>query len=387
MRLRAADGVRDRRRRLARRGAGRASGGPDGPEDSLPKEIARGILGSVPTIAGAGLTAPIAYRWKTQINENAKSPAFSHELPEMDHNEIVGWEGAGDLGPFSLDPARRRRPAPARAPPDRADAVGRRAERAADLPRRDAGPQRGRARVLARAARRPRLGLPRRAAGDRPGAGRPSSIASRSSSPSASDRRFGQSPMNLLDPVKWGAQAAFTVTATAVKVGVERRQDRRAAARPRPTATTQRFAAGGRRPPQGAARRRPAPTPVTRRGRRASPSPAPSPRATRARPRDVAPEPRSRRRRAAAAGRQRQHRRRRAEVVETEGAAAPGATLRVEAPWDGYDEMKAAEIVERVRESPTTPTKAVVRLYERTQQEAQVGPRRRRRTQTLTQPC
>ena len=53
------------------------SGGPDGPEDSLPKEIARGLLGSVPVIAGAGLTAPIAYRWKTQVNENAKSPAFS----------------------------------------------------------------------------------------------------------------------------------------------------------------------------------------------------------------------------------------------------------------------------------------------------------------------
>jgi glucose/mannose-6-phosphate isomerase len=76
--------------------------GPDGADDTLPKEIARGLLGSVPLIAGAGLTAPIAYRWKTQLNQNAKSPAFSHELPELDHNEIVGWEGVGDLGPFSL---------------------------------------------------------------------------------------------------------------------------------------------------------------------------------------------------------------------------------------------------------------------------------------------
>jgi glucose/mannose-6-phosphate isomerase len=76
--------------------------GPEGPDDALPKEIARGIHGSVPVIAGAGITSPIAYRWKTQINENAKSPAFSHELPELDHNEIVGWDGVGDLGPFSL---------------------------------------------------------------------------------------------------------------------------------------------------------------------------------------------------------------------------------------------------------------------------------------------
>jgi glucose/mannose-6-phosphate isomerase len=55
----------------------------------------------VPQIAGAGLTAPIAYRWKTQLNENAKMPAFSNELPELDHNEIVGWEGAAGLARFS----------------------------------------------------------------------------------------------------------------------------------------------------------------------------------------------------------------------------------------------------------------------------------------------
>ncbi|HEX3520411.1 MAG TPA: bifunctional phosphoglucose/phosphomannose isomerase [Solirubrobacteraceae bacterium] len=78
-----------------------AEWGPDAPEGSLAKEVARGLLGSTPVIAGAGLTTPIAYRWKTQINENAKQPAFWHELPELDHNEIVGWEGAGDVGRFS----------------------------------------------------------------------------------------------------------------------------------------------------------------------------------------------------------------------------------------------------------------------------------------------
>ena len=74
---------------------------PDGPDDSLPKEIARGLQDTVPQVAGAGLTAPIAYRWKTQINENAKVPSFAVELPELDHNEIEGWEGAAELGPFS----------------------------------------------------------------------------------------------------------------------------------------------------------------------------------------------------------------------------------------------------------------------------------------------
>src|SRR3954447_14057122 len=75
--------------------------GPDAPEDSLAKSIARRMHGTIPLIAGAGLTTPIAYRWKTQINENAKVHAFAHELPELDHNEIVGWSGVEGLGPFS----------------------------------------------------------------------------------------------------------------------------------------------------------------------------------------------------------------------------------------------------------------------------------------------
>jgi len=75
--------------------------GPDAPEDSLAKEVARGLFGTTPVIAGAGLTNPIAYRWKTQINENAKQPCFSHELPELDHNELAGWEGAHEVGRFS----------------------------------------------------------------------------------------------------------------------------------------------------------------------------------------------------------------------------------------------------------------------------------------------
>ena len=78
-----------------------AEWGPDSAEDSLAKEVARGLHGTIPVIAGARLTTPIAYRWKTQINENAKQPCFWNELPELDHNEIAGWEGARDVGRFS----------------------------------------------------------------------------------------------------------------------------------------------------------------------------------------------------------------------------------------------------------------------------------------------
>lgn len=59
-------------------------------------EIADALDGAVPCVYGADLTAPVCYRWKCQLNENAKLPAFSHELPEADHNEIVGWESGSD---------------------------------------------------------------------------------------------------------------------------------------------------------------------------------------------------------------------------------------------------------------------------------------------------
>jgi glucose/mannose-6-phosphate isomerase len=55
--------------------------------------IAEQLEGSIPVIYGANLTVPVAVRWKTQINENAKLPAFMSELPEADHNEIAGWHG------------------------------------------------------------------------------------------------------------------------------------------------------------------------------------------------------------------------------------------------------------------------------------------------------
>jgi glucose/mannose-6-phosphate isomerase len=64
-------------------------------------ELAAQLEGSIPVIYGADLTVPVAARWKTQINENAKLPAFAAELPEADHNEIAGWQGARESGRLS----------------------------------------------------------------------------------------------------------------------------------------------------------------------------------------------------------------------------------------------------------------------------------------------
>ncbi len=69
------------------------------------KDLALKLVGRIPIIYGGHLLgATAAYRFKCDINEYGKIPAFSHALPEMDHNEIVGWSkvGAAIGAPFVL---------------------------------------------------------------------------------------------------------------------------------------------------------------------------------------------------------------------------------------------------------------------------------------------
>jgi glucose/mannose-6-phosphate isomerase len=62
------------------------------------RELARRIGRSVPLVYGGGaLGAVAAYRWKCDINENAKSPAFWAAYPELTHNEVCGWGQHGDV--------------------------------------------------------------------------------------------------------------------------------------------------------------------------------------------------------------------------------------------------------------------------------------------------
>jgi glucose/mannose-6-phosphate isomerase len=65
-------------------------------DDDRAAPLADAIGDRVPVIYGAELTAPVAYRWKTQVNENVNAHAFSSELPEADHNEIEGWSPGDD---------------------------------------------------------------------------------------------------------------------------------------------------------------------------------------------------------------------------------------------------------------------------------------------------
>lgn len=51
-------------------------------------------LGDRPTVIhGQGATLPVARRWATQFNENAKRFAFPAEMPEASHNLIEAWVG------------------------------------------------------------------------------------------------------------------------------------------------------------------------------------------------------------------------------------------------------------------------------------------------------
>lgn len=64
------------------------------------KRIARALDGFAVHVWGSqGPLAVAASRWKAQLNENAKLPASSAQLPELAHNEVVGY----DLGHPNLD--------------------------------------------------------------------------------------------------------------------------------------------------------------------------------------------------------------------------------------------------------------------------------------------
>jgi glucose/mannose-6-phosphate isomerase len=70
---------------------------PESPTAQNPaKELARALCGRLPFIFGSNAAmGVVATRWRTQLNENSKVLAASQVFPELNHNEIVGWEMAG----------------------------------------------------------------------------------------------------------------------------------------------------------------------------------------------------------------------------------------------------------------------------------------------------
>jgi glucose/mannose-6-phosphate isomerase len=64
---------------------------------NLPKALAQDLHRTFPVIYGVqDFSDVVAYRWRTQFNENSKVLASHQAFPELNHNEVVGWQG-----PFS----------------------------------------------------------------------------------------------------------------------------------------------------------------------------------------------------------------------------------------------------------------------------------------------
>jgi glucose/mannose-6-phosphate isomerase len=58
---------------------------------SATKELASKIYDKIPVIYSLGSTEGVSIRLRQQLNENAKMLCWHHVLPEMNHNELVGW--------------------------------------------------------------------------------------------------------------------------------------------------------------------------------------------------------------------------------------------------------------------------------------------------------
>jgi len=56
------------------------------------KTIAKMLKNKIPVIYSSENNYTIAYNWKIKFNENSKIPAFCNTLPELNHNEMTGFD-------------------------------------------------------------------------------------------------------------------------------------------------------------------------------------------------------------------------------------------------------------------------------------------------------
>jgi glucose/mannose-6-phosphate isomerase len=56
------------------------------------RNLARGLESKIPLIYSSGRNRGLAYFWKINFNEAAKIPAFFNVFPELNHNEIAGFD-------------------------------------------------------------------------------------------------------------------------------------------------------------------------------------------------------------------------------------------------------------------------------------------------------
>ena len=65
------------------------------------KKLAKKLSGYVPVIYASEKNLAIAYNWKIKFNETGKIPAFSNSFPELNHNEMTGYDWTPRSHPLS----------------------------------------------------------------------------------------------------------------------------------------------------------------------------------------------------------------------------------------------------------------------------------------------
>lgn len=65
------------------------------------KALADTLKGSIPVIYASAANRPVAYNWKIKMNETVKIPAFYNVFPELNHNEMTGFDVIRATRPLS----------------------------------------------------------------------------------------------------------------------------------------------------------------------------------------------------------------------------------------------------------------------------------------------
>ncbi|TNF29576.1 MAG: bifunctional phosphoglucose/phosphomannose isomerase [Bacteroidetes bacterium] len=60
------------------------------------KQVTEKLFGKIPVIYAADGFGGVATRFRQQVNENSKMLCWHHVIPEMNHNELVGWRDTND---------------------------------------------------------------------------------------------------------------------------------------------------------------------------------------------------------------------------------------------------------------------------------------------------
>lgn len=66
-------------------------------KENFAKKLAWELRSTIPVIYGFRQYSAVAVRFKSELNENSKIPAKWESFPELNHNDIVGWEATEKL--------------------------------------------------------------------------------------------------------------------------------------------------------------------------------------------------------------------------------------------------------------------------------------------------